>query len=599
MAVAYAAIDDDEDSGAFPELSDEQIKVLCRFGRERTADAGDLLFCQEDANFALLVVLDGRIAVVADYGGAQESLVVEHGPRRLVGEYNLLAGQAAYFTAVAREPTRLIEIKPAQLRELIANEETLSEIILRALLRRRALLIGDRLGPKIIGSSYSTDSRRLLEFAARNRIPHSWVDVEHDAAAENLLREFAVAPAETPVVIWGQHVLKNPANTELARVLGFAPAPQPAEVVDLLVVGAGPAGLAASVYGASEGLSTLIVESVAVGGQAGTSTRIENYLGFPAGLSGAELAARAALQAEKFGARISLSSRALRLEPHDGMNVVHLATGAEIGGRCVIIATGARYRHLGLDGLGELEGIGVYYAATPAEASMHSGQAVAVVGGGNSAGQAALFLAVHARRVYVLVRGGDLAATMSRYLIDQIVRHPNVEVMTETEVVALNGDGELRGLTVADRRGGTRWELDARALFVFIGADPHTDWLKGMLALDRSGFILTGHDIPALERLPLETSMAGVFAVGDVRSGSIKRVASAVGEGSMAVRLVQEQLAHQLTWQRRFPPPGGGFEHGAHSSTRQLFSRRLPPRFPEQRRSPSTSASPRAGGASG
>jgi len=546
MATAHATVGGDEGGAAFPELSDEQINALRRFGRERTANAGDILFRQEDANFALLVVLDGRIAVVADYGGAQESVVVEHGPRRLVGEYNLLAGQAAYFTAVAREPTRLIEIKPGQLRKLIASEETLSELILRALLRRRALLIGDHRGPKIIGSSYSADSRRLLEFTARNRIPHSWVDVERDTAAETLLREFAVAPSQTPVVIWGQHVLKNPANAELARVLGFAPAPEPAEVVDLLVVGAGPAGLAASVYGASEGLSTLTIESVAVGGQAGTSTRIENYLGFPAGLSGAELAARAALQAEKFHARISVSSQAVRLEAREGMNLIHLPAGTKIAARSVIIATGARYRRLGLDGLGELEGVGVYYAATLAEASMHADHAVAVVGGGNSAGQAALFLAVHTRHVYLLARRGDLTATMSRYLTDQIARHPNVEVMTETEVVALNGEGELQGLTVADRRRGTRRELDTRALFVFIGADPHTDWLKGTLALDRSGFILTGHDVPALERMPLETSIAGVFAAGDARSGSIKRVASAVGEGSMAVRLVHDQLARQL-----------------------------------------------------
>jgi len=545
-ATARAGASGDGGGAAFPELSNEQINVLRRFGRECTADAGDILFRQEDANFALLVVLDGRIAVVADYGGPHESAVVEHGARRLVGEYSLLAGQAAYFTAVAREPTRLIEIQPDQLRELIANDEAMSELVLRALLGRRALLISDRLGPKIIGSSYSADSRRLLEFTARNRIPHSWVDVERDTAAESVLREFAVAPAQTPVVIWGQHVLKNPSNTELARVLGFAPAPGPAEVVDLLVVGAGPAGLAASMYGASEGLSTLTLESVAVGGQAGTSTRIENYLGFPAGLSGAELAARAVLQAEKFHARISVSATAVRLEPHEGVNIVHLPAGEKIGARSVIIATGARYRRLRLDGLDELEGTGVYYAATLAEATMHADQAVAVVGGGNSAGQAALFLAVHARRVYLLVRRAELAATMSRYLIDQIARHTNVEVMTETEVVALKGEGNLQSLTVDDCRGGARRELDAHALFVFIGADPHTDWLKGVLDLDRSGFILTGHSVPALERLPLETSIARVFAVGDVRSGSIKRVASAVGEGSMAVRLVHEQLTRQI-----------------------------------------------------
>jgi thioredoxin reductase (NADPH) len=369
----------------------------------------------------------------------------------------------------------------------MAQEEMLSELILRALLRRRAFMIGLRTGLSIIGSSYSADSRRLLEFTARNQIPRSWVDVERDAAAEAMLRDLGVAPTETPVVTWGARMLKNPANAELAQVLSFAPAPAPAQVVDLLVVGAGPAGLAASVYGASEGLSALTVESVAVGGQAGTSTRIENYLGFPAGLSGADRAARAALQAAKFGAQIAAPASAAGLEPGEGLTVVHLSDGTQAGART--------------------------------------------------------------RRVYLLVRR-DLGATMSRYLTDQLARHPNVEVLAHTEVTALNGDGQLQELTVADRRDGSRRDLGARALFVFIGADPHTGWLPGDLALDRSGFILTGRDAPATGEsagpLPLETTVPGVFAAGDVRSGSIKRVASAVGEGSMAVRLVHDHLARQL-----------------------------------------------------
>jgi thioredoxin reductase (NADPH) len=352
------------------------------------------------------------------------------------------------------------------------------------------------------------------------------------------------------VVIWGQRILRNPANAELARVLGFAPAPAPAQVVDLLVVGAGPAGLAASVYGASEGLSALTVESTAVGGQAGTSTRIENYLGFPAGLSGADLTARAALQAAKFGAQITAPASATGLQPGEGMTVAHLADGTQVGARAVVIATGARYRRLDIEGLERLEGTGVYYAATREEASRHARDAVAVVGGGNSAGQAAVFLAAHTRRVYLLVRR-DLAATMSHYLTDQLARHPNIQILARTEVAALHGDGQLQGLTIVDRRDGSRRDLDARALFVFIGADPHTGWLRGALALDRSGFILTGRDepatgVPAAGRLPLETTIPGVFAAGDVRSGSIKRVASAVGEGSMAVRLVHDHLARQL-----------------------------------------------------
>ena len=536
---------------AFPALSDEQIEAFRRFGAERMVGAGEVLYRRQDPHFAMYVILGGRVAIIDDYGGAQERALLEYGPGGFVGEYNLLTGQASYMSAVAAEPTRLIEIKRGPLRELMAQEETLSELILRALLRRRTALIGLHRGLSIIGSGYSADARRLLEFTARNRIPHSWVDVERDAAAEAMLRDFGVAPTETPVVTWGRQVLKNPASAELARVLGFAPAPEPAQLVDLLVVGAGPAGLAASVYGASEGLSALTVESVAVGGQAGTSTRIENYLGFPAGLSGGDLAARAALQAAKFGARISAPAQAVRLEPGEGVTVVHLADRTQVGARAVVIATGARYRRLDLDGLAGLEGTGVYYAATLEEASRHAGDAVAVIGGGNSAGQAAIFLANHTRRVYLLVRRADLAATMSRYLIDQIARHPTIEVLTHTEAAVLHGGGQLEGLTVANRRDGTRRDLDARALFVFIGADPHTQWLNGVLALDRSGFILTGRDAPATGepapgRLPLETTIPGVFAAGDVRSGSIKRVASAVGEGSMAVRLVHDHLARQF-----------------------------------------------------
>ena len=550
-AAALPAMDPGQDPVAFPVLTDGQIEALRRFGSPRNVDAGEVLYRQEDTDFALLVVLHGRIAVFDDYGGPHERVVVEHGSRMVTGSYNVLAGRASFFTGVAVEPTFLVEVQPARLRELMAQEEGLSELILRAMLRRQALLIGEHLGLRIIGSGYSADARRLLEFAARNHLAHSWVDVEHDAAAEALLRAFDVAPTDTPVVTWGTRVLRNPTNADLARMLGFAPGPEPADVVDLLVVGAGPAGLAASVYGASEGLSTLTLESVAVGGQAGTSTRIENYLGFPAGLSGADLAARAALQAAKFGAAISSPQLAIQLEHHPGMTTVHLSGGNTVDARAVIIATGARYRRLDLPGLADLEGTGVYYAATPEEASRYADEAVAVVGGGNSAGQAAIFLASHTRHVYLVVRR-ELAATMSRYLIDELAGHPNIEVLTHTEVTALHGRTQLQGVTVTDRAGGSGRDLDAHALFAFIGAQPHTDWLPSDLALDPAGFILTGRDIPdpdvqAVDRLPLETSIPGIFAAGDVRSGSIKRVASAVGEGSMAVRLVQDHLARLLT----------------------------------------------------
>jgi len=549
-------------AAAFPTLGDEQIEAFRRFGAERTVAAGEVLRRRQDRHADMYVIVEGRVAIIDDLGGPRERALVEYGPGGIVGEYTLLTGQAAYLSAVAAEPTRLIEIKPDGLRALMAQDETLSELIVRALLRRIAVMIGLHTGLSIIGSGYSADTRRLLEFTARNQIPRSWVDVEHDAA-EAMLRDAGIAPDQTPVVTWGPKVLTNPTNAQLAQALGLAPAHHgPAQVVDLLVVGAGPAGLAACVYGASEGLSTLALESTAVGGQAGTSTRIENYLGFPAGLPGADLAARAALQAAKFGARVTTPAPATGLHPGAGMTVVRLADGTQAGARAVIIATGARYRRLALDGLAGLEGTGVYYAATPEEASRHASDAVAVAGSGNSAGQAALFLAARTRRVYLLARRGDLTATMSRCLIDQLVRHPNVEVLPRTEVTALHGDGELHHLTVADRRDGSRRDLDARALFVFIGADPSTEWLHGALALDRAGFILTGPDTPAASgpapgRLPLETTIPGVFAVGDVRSGSIKRVASAVGEGAMAVRLVHDHLARQI--EGVFPPgPGGG-----------------------------------------
>jgi thioredoxin reductase (NADPH) len=541
----------EDEAVAFPALGDEQIEACRRFGVERAVSEGEVLSRRQVPLQAMYVILEGAVQIIDDLGGPHECARLEYGPRGVVAEYNLLTGRASDMAAVAVETSRLIEIKRDRLRDLMTQEEALGELILRALLRRRELLIGLHWGLRIIGSSYSVDARRLLEFTARNGIPHTWLDVERDPAAEGLLQDFAIAPDQTPLVTWGAQVLKNPTNAELAQVLGFAPAPDPAQVVDLLVVGAGPAGLAASMYGASEGLSTLTLESAAIGGQAGTSTRIENYLGFPAGLSGTDLATRAALQAEKFGARISAPAPAAGLAPREGVILVHLSDGTQIGARSVVIATGVRYRRLDLPGLADLEGTGVYYAATPEEASRHADDTVAVVGAGNSAGQAAIFLAARTGRVYLLVRRGDLAATMSRYLIDQIARHPNIEVLAHTEIAELRGDGELQALTVADRADGSRRDLGVRALFVFIGADPQTEWLQGALALDRSGFVLTGRDAPTPDqpgpgRLPLETSAAGVFAAGDVRSGSIKRVASAVGDGSMAVRLVLDHLARQL-----------------------------------------------------
>ena len=533
---------------AFPELRDDHLNVLRRFGTERSVEAGEVLFRRGDTAYDFHAIVSGRIAIVLDFEGPGERTIAEHGAGRFLGEYNLLTGQAVYLTAVVREPGTVIAVPPEQLREVIAQEPELSEVILRTFLERRAMLVGQGVGLKVVGSRFSPDTRRLLEFCARNRLPHSFLDLESDETAEELLRGFDVSPEETPIVMTGDGALRNPANAALAAAVGLKRARQPG-TADLVVVGAGPAGLAAAVYGASEGLRTMAVEGVAVGGQAGTSSRIENYLGFPAGLSGTELAARAALQAEKFDARIVSPSEAVALNEDGGMHIVSLADGTEVTGSVVVIATGVRYRRLAIPRLEDFEGLGVYYAATQAEERMCSGDVVAVVGGGNSAGQAAVHLSGRTRRVHLIVRRADLSETMSRYLVDQVERNPNIELVPHSTVCELHGpDGDLQAIELTDQRDGSRSPLDVRALFIFIGTQPCTSWLADSLALDEEGFILSGRDLPTADNggrvpLPLETSRAGVFAAGDVRSGSMKRVASAVGEGSMAVRLVHDHLA--------------------------------------------------------
>jgi thioredoxin reductase (NADPH) len=544
-AEAEPLLETPDGDGAFPRLSDEQVRRLAARGERRRTRPGDILFREGDERYDFFVVLEGKVAIVQGYGGGDEQLIAVHGPRRFLGELSLLTGQAAFFTAVVREAGEVLVVPVDRLRRLVSHDAALGDLILRAYLIRRELLIGIGAGFRIVGSRFSPDTRRLREFATRNRLPHRWIDLEEDAAAETLLRELSVAPDETPVVIWsGREVLRNPSNVELARRIGL-PVPRPHEAIsDLVVVGAGPGGLAAAVYAASEGLTTVTLDAIATGGQAGTSPRIENYLGFPAGISGAELAERATFQAEKFGAQLSVPAEAIGLEPRDGHYAVRIADGPAVTGRTVVIATGARYCKLPVPGIERFEGTSVFYAATLIEALMCRDDPIAVVGGGNSAGQATLFLARHAQKVWLLLRSDDLGNSMSRYLADRIERNPAVEVVLHTEVREALGTELLEALVVEDNQTGERRTLPALALFVFIGAVPHTGWLGDKVALDDRGFVLTGAQASANRpsRL-LETSLPGVLAVGDVRSGSIKRVASAVGEGAMAVKFVHDHLA--------------------------------------------------------
>jgi thioredoxin reductase (NADPH) len=538
-----------------PTLREDQIEILRRYGQTRKTEVGEVLFRAGDTSNDFIVVLEGEVEVVDDFAGEARTIGVFIAGRFL-GELNMLTGQAMYLTAVVREGGEVLAIPRERLKEVVTEEPNLSDVILKAFLARRSYMMRTGLGLRIIGSRRSVDAARLREFAARNRVPHVWIELEQDPTAEALLERFGAKPSEAPVTVWqGEDVLKKPTKAEFARATGLEVDAPLERTYDLVVVGAGPAGLGASVYGASEGLSTLALESIALGGQAGTSSRIENYPGFPAGLSGFELASRVLVQADKFGARTAVPREAVGLRREDGHFRIELSEGGEVAARSVIAASGARYRRLEVPSLGRFEGVSVHYAATEAEARLCEGEKVAVVGGGNSAGQAALFLAGRTRRVYLLIRGDDLSKSMSRYLVDRVAQAENVELLATTEVRELMGEDLLEGVVVQDNRSGARRTLGAQALFVFIGADANTGWLRGAVDLDERGFVLTGTELNgsalkedswrerSREPFLLETSLPGVFAAGDVRSGSIKRCASAVGEGSMAVKLIHQYLA--------------------------------------------------------
>jgi thioredoxin reductase (NADPH) len=544
----------------FPTLTPAQIERVAAHGSVRTFQKGEVLVEAGQQVLPFFVITAGHVEIVrpaSGVGGADgtETLVTVHGPGQFTGEINMLSGRRSLVRARAAEPAEAIELDRESLLALVQNDADLGEVVMRAFILRRIELIAHGIGDAVlIGSAHCAGTLRAREFLTRNGHPYAYIDLDHDTGVQEMLDQFHIGAEDIPVLICrGEVVLRNPTDRQIADCLGFNAAIDQSQLRDLVVIGAGPSGLAAAVYGASEGLDVLILESHVPGGQAGSSSRIENYLGFPMGISGQELTARAFTQAQKFGAQLMVAKGAQKLACARKPYALEIDDGPRVPARTVIIATGAEYRKPALPNLTQLEGAGVYYGATFMEAQLCGGEEVIVVGGGNSAGQAAVFLAQTARRVHMLVRSGGLAETMSRYLIRRIEDSPVIDLRIRTEITALEGTGHLERVTWIDHQTGTASTHNIRHVFIMAGADPSTQWLAGCLALDAKGFIKTGPDLSPddlaaaewpLARPPhlLETSLPGVFAVGDVRSGSIKRVASAVGEGSIAVSFVHRVL---------------------------------------------------------
>jgi thioredoxin reductase (NADPH) len=538
----------------FPTLTPRQIARIATYGHARRIQPGDVLVEQGDRAVPFFVVTAGEVEIIRPSGTA-ETLVAVHGPGQFTGEVNLLSGRRALVRARATKAGEVIEVDHEHILALVQTDSELSEVLMRAFIFRRVELIAHGLGDVVlVGSSHSAGTLRVKEFLTRNDHPYAYIDLDRDADVQVLLDRFHVAVADVPVLICrDQVVLRNPTNPQIADCLGFNDAIDQMHVRDVVIVGAGPSGLAAAVYGASEGLDVLVLESNAPGGQAGSSSNIENYLGFPSGISGQELAGRAYAQAEKFGAQIVIAKDARRLTCDRKPYAIRIDDGPPVPARTIVIATGAQYRKLSLDSLSQFEGAGVYYGATFVEAQWCGGEEVIVVGGGNSAGQAAVFLSQTAKCVHMLVRSDGLADSMSRYLIRRIDETPSIVLRTYTEIVALDGTGQVERVRWRNRETGEIETHDIRHVFVMTGAVPNTHWLDGCLAVDANGFIKTGPDLSrddlAAARWPLarppyllETSLPGVFAAGDVRGGNVKRVASAVGEGSIAITFVHRVL---------------------------------------------------------
>ena len=528
----------------FPRLTDDELARLTRFGEPRRYEAGEIVARVGEVPVGLQLILSGELEVTQRDVSGENAHIITHGRGNFTGELAQLSGRPSLVDAVALTAVDVIVIAPDRLRGLLVAEADVGERIMRALILRRVGLIEAGAGPIIIGDESNPDLLRLVNFLRRNGYPYRSLDPSTDTCARTLIDRFEVAAEELPIALCpsGQ-LLRNPTENQLARCVGLVGNLDPDRLYDVIVIGAGPSGLATAVYAASEGLSVLAVDCRSFGGQAGASARIENYLGFPTGISGMALMGRAFSQAQKFGAEIAIPDEAVKLECGNDPCHLLLATGERVQARSIVIATGARYRRLGMDRLEEFEGSSVHYWASPLEADLCAGEDVVVVGGGNSAGQATVFLAGHAKKVTLIARR-PLSETMSQYLIERIHNQPNVEVVIGSEVSRLDGaSGELTGITIHDRKSKSEQRRSVRFLFSFIGADPNTDWLQSSgIKLDERGFVLTGEEAGA-DRLSLETSRRGVFAVGDVRTTSVKRVAASVGDGAQVVASIHKYLA--------------------------------------------------------
>jgi thioredoxin reductase (NADPH) len=547
-------VSESNSSRGFPTLSSGEIEKLSRLGTIRPVRAGEILFEQGAAKVSFFVILEGEMEIVQPTASGERN-IARHTPGGFTGEVNMLSSRRSLVRARMATDGKLLELPQEKLRTIIQTDSQLSDVIMRAFILRRLQLIEHGFGDVVlIGSRHSSNTLQLREFLARNGHPYSYVDLERDKESQELLERFGVSVDDVPVVICrGKAVLKNPTSNEVAECLGFNPEVESTYLHDVVVVGAGPSGLAAAVYAASEGLDVVVLETSAPGGQAGSSSKIENYLGFPTGISGQDLAGRAYTQAQKFGADVLIAKSARALNCDRQPYGIQLDGTESVSGRTIILATGATYNKIPVPNLSQFEGKGIYYGATFIEAQLCSDEDVIVIGGGNSAGQAAVFLSQTARKIYMLIRSNGLASSMSRYLIRRIEENPRIELLTQTEISGLEGDGSLQRVRWRNRQTGAEQWNEIHHVFVMTGAAPNTAWLQGCIALDERGFVKTGRDLDdqelrtrgwTLNRPPylLETSLPGVLAVGDVRSGNVKRVASAVGEGSIAVHMVHQIL---------------------------------------------------------